>query len=216
VLYRNNSDVKWLTLHHYVSSNKDSIHHQKKLINAVRGKKISYHYIIDLQGGIHIIYPDNIVIGHCGIDNASSDKCDNRNSIGICLLGNFMKKEPNEYQLENLTKLLCEKCLQYGVNPETNIIGHKDVCMTKCPGDRFPLQKVRNAVSKSILLPKKIVFFPGSNCVEIDGERIYLENEIHNCFGHVQVTMDFFSKALGMAVDWDDTNKQVVIRRKVC
>ena len=49
----------------------------------------------------------------------------NRNSLGICLIGNFDKIVPSEKQFETLFSLLEEKIKQYNVSIK-NVRGHNE------------------------------------------------------------------------------------------
>ena len=58
----------------------------------------------------------------------------NRDSIGICLIGEFDKHRPTMAQLLSLAGLTARLCKEYGLVSFVAIKGHKDVCPTDCPG----------------------------------------------------------------------------------
>lgn len=67
----------------------------------------------------------------------------NKTSIGICLVGNFEVQRPTKLQMKalgDLTFYLKEKLL--GGRPE--VVGHRDVQDTLCPGKNFPLYHYRS------------------------------------------------------------------------
>ena len=73
----------------------------------------------------------------------------NKNSLGICLIGNFDKNQPSEKQLQALYKLIKEKMQQYNIPPE-NIKGHNEFSGVKksCPGKTINMDEIRKIISK--------------------------------------------------------------------
>ena len=68
---------------------------------------------------------------HAGVDEY------NKHGIGICLVGNFETGYPTEKQMASLVSLvsyLQEKCHI----PTSNILLHRHIKNTKCPGENFP------------------------------------------------------------------------------
>lgn len=61
----------------------------------------------------------------------------NEFGIGICLVGNFQNRGPSRAQLKTLAKLVAKLQADYGIGSE-NIMGHRHVCGTACPGNHFP------------------------------------------------------------------------------
>jgi len=64
----------------------------------------------------------------------------NEHGIGICLVGNFERDYPTQKQMESLVSLvsyLQEKCHI----PAANILMHRNVKNTRCPGRNFPYFK---------------------------------------------------------------------------
>lgn len=89
---------------------------------------IGYHYVIELDGSVHMGRPETIVGAHCQGHNA--------NSIGICYVGGVAKdgKTPKdtrtEAQKKSLTLLLKMLRKKY---PQAKIHGHKDFAKKACP-----------------------------------------------------------------------------------
>ncbi|MHC4971148.1 MAG: peptidoglycan recognition protein family protein [Planctomycetota bacterium] len=61
----------------------------------------------------------------------------NRHGIGICLIGDFTKTAPSRKQLDTLVGLVRALRAEYGV-PVDNIVPHRFVRPTECPGPKFP------------------------------------------------------------------------------
>jgi N-acetylmuramoyl-L-alanine amidase len=73
----------------------------------------------------------------------------NRNSLGICLIGNFDKTNPSKNQLLTLSSFLEDKIGEYSV-PIQNILGHNELPgVTKsCPGSLIDMSYIREEIAK--------------------------------------------------------------------
>ena len=65
----------------------------------------------------------------------------NQHGIGICLVGNFDESHPSAAQLASVKRLVATLKHEYKV-PSSNVIAHRDVKATACPGKNFPLAEV--------------------------------------------------------------------------
>jgi N-acetyl-anhydromuramyl-L-alanine amidase AmpD len=99
---------------------------------------LAYHFVIGNGAGT----PDGAVeVGyrwkqqtpgaHAGVREY------NRYGIGICLVGDFENNIPTGKQMASLRVLLGSLAGRFGVRPE-NVVRHRDVGETKCPGRNFP------------------------------------------------------------------------------
>lgn len=62
----------------------------------------------------------------------------NKDTIGVCLSGNFNVEYPSDAQLESATKLIGLLCQIYSLNPDAGTVyGHRDFNATACPGDNL-------------------------------------------------------------------------------
>lgn len=84
---------------------------------------IGYQYFIEKNGMIYRGRVDN--------EEGAHTIGYNKQSIGICLQGDFEKEEPTPAQMEALEKLVKEKKEQYNIN---KINGHRNFSNTSCPG----------------------------------------------------------------------------------
>ena len=116
-----------IVLHHR-AGNGDvlSIHiqHQKK---AWWG--IGYHYYIRKDGSIWKGRDEHWVGSHAGSSNDY-----NRHSIGICFEGNFEVETMTNEQVQSGRELIADIKSRYKIK---EVIGHKDVAKTCCPGKNF-------------------------------------------------------------------------------
>lgn len=99
---------------------------------------IGYHYLIRQDGTIERGRPENVIGAHAGPEG-------NTDGIGIALAGNFEVEKPSEKQIESLVELIKDILKRYG---DLQIIGHRDVMPTSCPGKLFPLEEVREMVKE--------------------------------------------------------------------
>lgn len=61
----------------------------------------------------------------------------NEFGIGICLVGNFEHRAPSRAQMKTLARLVTKLRTQFDI-PVENVMGHRHVKSTACPGGRFP------------------------------------------------------------------------------
>lgn len=62
----------------------------------------------------------------------------NKDTIGVCLSGNFNVEYPSDAQLESATRLIGLLCQIYSLNPDAGTVyGHRDFNATACPGDNL-------------------------------------------------------------------------------
>ncbi|SHG60645.1 N-acetylmuramoyl-L-alanine amidase [Thermosyntropha lipolytica DSM 11003] len=99
---------------------------------------IGYHYLIRQDGTVERGRPENVIGAHAGPEG-------NSDSIGIALAGNFEIVRPTEKQMEALVWLIRDLIKRYG---ELQIIGHRDVIATSCPGKLFPLEEVKRKIKE--------------------------------------------------------------------
>jgi len=90
---------------------------------------IGYHFVIRQNGNIEAGRPVDMIGAHSGSQG-------NGDSVGICLAGNFMEKTPTDQQLQSLIQLVAYLRELYKSSLE--VMRHKDVAATACPGDLFP------------------------------------------------------------------------------
>lgn len=102
---------------------------------------ICYHYVINRYGKIYLCNPLENVVYHAAPMNTRS--------IGVCLIGNFDKIQPNQAQLDALDYLI--PYLREALKKELQVIGHRDACngCKSCPGVNM------YAVLKKLSLQKK-------------------------------------------------------------
>lgn len=102
-------------------------------------KGIGYHYYIRKYGTIYKGREDEAEGSHV--------KGYNKKSIGVCLEGNFEEEYLTDEQIEALKKLSIYICLKYNIK---DILPHKELGNTLCPGKNFPLEEIKNDIIKEL------------------------------------------------------------------
>lgn len=114
---------------------------------------IGYNYIIDGLG--------NIYEGRSGGDRVVGAHVawNNEGSIGIALMGNYQEEEVSSGSQKGVVSALSYLSKKYNLDPAgygsfrgkylPNIIGHRDLAATACPGENFydKIEKIRSQVS---------------------------------------------------------------------
>lgn len=100
---------------------------------------IGYHYYIRKDG---VIYN-----GRDEEAEGSHTKGYNKVSIGVCLEGDFEEEDVTESQMKALEKLSVYLCLKYDIK---NIIPHRNLGKTLCPGKNFPMDEIKDIVINNI------------------------------------------------------------------
>ncbi|RZC39317.1 Amidase 2 domain containing protein, partial [Asbolus verrucosus] len=127
----------FVVVHHSEGSECSNVRSCKSQVKGIQNfhmnsngwKDIAYNFLI---GGDGSVYEGRGWEGfgiHCPKYNG--------NSIGICLLGNFMNKLPPTKQLDALKDLIaCAKEKNY-IASDYKLIGHRQGKSTDCPGDEL-------------------------------------------------------------------------------
>ena len=120
-----------IIVHHSATSGDDisaADIHRMHLQNGWSG--IGYHMFIRKSGLIETGRPLE--------DMGAHTYQHNRNSIGICLSGNFNDEMPTDMQITSASKLIGLLCQMYSLSPdEYTIFGHRDFNATACPGENL-------------------------------------------------------------------------------
>jgi len=94
---------------------------------------IGYHYVVGADGELLQVNKLETASYHCAGSN--------RRSVGLCLLGSFMKgMEPTGPQIVAARSLVAALLARLGL-PYRAVVGHKELCSTACPGDTWDTWK---------------------------------------------------------------------------
>ena len=133
--YEERPSTEMIVIHHagFPDADKDSsaeeIHKFHQEVNGWAG--IGYHYVIRKDGTIEQGRKPLAVGAHAYQHN--------KNSVGICVAGNFDIGKPNREQMDSLKLLTAWLCQKYKLNPMKKgvIVGHRNLNDTNCPGDNL-------------------------------------------------------------------------------
>lgn len=129
----NPKDIRFLIIHHTGTSRDRTTFEAIKRNHIVKGfLDVGYHYLITADGILHKGRDEGFVGVHArALSNGISM---NRQSLGICLTGNFEVETPTDNQIATLEGILNDKRAEYGV-VRTNVLGHFEIPhATACPG----------------------------------------------------------------------------------
>ncbi len=122
--------------------------------------KAEYHYIIARNGRLIKCADDMALLGHCG-------SARNYDTIGICCEGNLLIQHLTKAQYATLRMLSSMLVRQYDIST-VQLLMHKNVMATACPGLNFPHEQLVSDVKSAVgCKPEKMVFKIGSRDVRL-------------------------------------------------
>ena len=156
------AEVKKIIIHHTATSSdlddpETAIRAIYQYHSVTRGwGDIGYNYLVAPDGSIYEgrAGGDGVVAGHASGYNTGS--------VGIALLGNYEESEISGEMMQGLTSLIYEKADLHDIDPNgagnfrgesiPNILGHRDVGSTACPGDHTYdyMDAIRNLVGNAL------------------------------------------------------------------
>jgi hypothetical protein len=133
---------KYIVIHHMASERgcADAIHriHQSQGFDG-----LGYHFVIGngSQSGDGVVevgyrWKTQTHGAHARV-HPGDDNYWNRFGIGICLVGDFTRSDPSREQMDALVDLVTELMEAYRI-PARNVVPHRFVKPTECPGPNFP------------------------------------------------------------------------------
>lgn len=205
--------VNKIVVHHPASSSWtiQDIHRYHQQTKGWNG--IGYNYFVTKDGRVQKGRGMNVgahVSGH------------NSNTLGVSFQGNFETETPTNVQLRAGAQLIAQLLLDTGLNIH-DVIGHKNLAITACPGKNFDLDQLRsfileyiNPKAKVDPAPKRqvkseVVTNKGGNTVVQKGDRGKIVGTIQKLVGGIRVDDDFgpitgravgkFQESKGLTVD---------------
>lgn len=144
-------DWKHIVIHHTATSrgSVESIHETHLQRTDADGNSwmgIGYHFVIGNGNGM----PDGRIEptfrwrgqmqgAHAGVAEY------NEHGIGIALVGDFEKGPPTPRQLASVKRLVSVLKSEYGIASD-EVLGHREIKATACPGEHFPLAEIGEAL----------------------------------------------------------------------
>lgn len=122
-------------LHHAAGNGSVEAIHNGHIANGWAG--IGYNFYIRVDGSIYQGRGWDYVGSHAGSKSGYNAK-----SVGICFEGDYQeRKDMSKAQYAAGVWLVRQALDRYG---DIGVIGHRDVTATSCPGQYFPLDKMRD------------------------------------------------------------------------
>ncbi len=126
---------KKIYLHHSADSDQNpqfwkinDWHEHKWNFKSSTGYYGGYNRLLDRDNRIKIYRADG--------EETAAQKGDNLESLSLCVAGNYNKETLNETQVKIIRAQLSEWMNLYGI-PVENVLLHKKISDTSCPGDNF-------------------------------------------------------------------------------
>ncbi|MFH1509852.1 MAG: peptidoglycan recognition family protein [Candidatus Nealsonbacteria bacterium] len=122
--------IDTIIIHSIYNALSGDIHSVEKVIEEFKLYKVTSHYLIDTDGIIYQLAPDEAIAYHAGrgeMPDGSRKNIINNFSLGIEMLYSNTET-PNKIQLEKLVELTSYLRKEYNI-PTENILGHKDVSL---------------------------------------------------------------------------------------
>lgn len=130
--------IEKIICHHPASTGTMEANHNYHR-NTLGWNGLGYDYWIDYDGTIYEVRGRNV--------GAHSGRSWNGKSYGPCFRGNFENQKMTDAQLKSGIWLCAMLCRMEGLT-EKDIIGHKDVSRTACPGKNFRMKELKAGVTK--------------------------------------------------------------------
>lgn len=119
-------------IHHSVTPVSPDPYADMRLIETIglqRFGQFSYSYVVHPRNGE--------VLEGCGLLRGAHTSQRNSTSFGICWVGNYDERAPKAQQLDATRELISTLTKQGHLVPGADIIGHRDVYSTACPGSKL-------------------------------------------------------------------------------
>ncbi|CEP67902.1 N-acetylmuramoyl-L-alanine amidase domain [Moorella glycerini] len=140
---RSPEDIRYIVIHHSGTPNGNVAIFRDYHIHNKGWADIGYHYVIcngnggpdgEIQEGRNIFFTGAHASGR------------NNDSVGICLVGDFIQGKPTSAQMLALYGLIKDLMRRYPITPD-RILAHKEVDQTDCPGS-LDVGAIRAALSR--------------------------------------------------------------------
>ena len=135
-----------------------------------------YHFLVRKDGKVYRLRPEDKVGAHAYGSNY--------NSLGVCFEGNFMEEDMPEAQKKAGQELVAYLKNKYGIS---TVQAHRDVCVTSCPGNKFPFNEIAKFETSNEIIPQPQENAPKGNVARIQAtlnERYGLNIAVDNIYGN--------------------------------
>lgn len=119
-------------IHHSVTEPTLDPYHDMRAIESIglqRFGQFSYSYCVHPK--------DGLVLEGCGSRRGAHTAQRNSTSFGICWIGNYDERSPKVQQIDATRWLIDDLQRKGWLVPGADILGHRDVYQTACPGQKL-------------------------------------------------------------------------------
>lgn len=132
---------KNIIIHHSLTDDCDKLSWGaiRRIHKSLGWRDIGYHFGIEkVRGGYEILK------GRSLLEHGAHTKGRNKDSIGICCVGDFDKSKPNKDMIKRLVILVKELMETFHIKVD-NVKAHRDYADYKsCPGNKFDMDIFRS------------------------------------------------------------------------
>lgn len=136
-------DWKVIMVHHSASHDTKAVDAEQfeKWHKAKGWKDIGYHWIIEKIGDRY-----HSIMGRPMYMQGSHSTGMNSKALGVVFAGNFQESRVPQEQLEEGADLIAGLCFGLGIG-SSEVVAHRDFRQTLCPGELFPMARLRDMVN---------------------------------------------------------------------
>lgn len=145
--YRKLSDIKYINIHHSLTTDGGAEAFARYHVGTKGWSVMGYTYVILKNGIVQFCSDWNVITPHVGNSN--------RESLGICMVGDFRTQEPTKEQYEALYNLIERLQKELGISTK-NIRGHQEMpsySWKQCPA--LDMDSLRGNIEKKNYKPVK-------------------------------------------------------------
>jgi N-acetylmuramoyl-L-alanine amidase len=194
---RKMSDIRTIVIHHSLTKTGSAEAYADYHIGTNGWSRMGYTYVIEQNGDVKYCADHTTVTPHVGNHN--------KESLGICLTGDFREQKPTPEQYRSLMELLET---MKGVLPNAKLKGHSEMpgySWKPCPA--INMDQVRTDFEEKVNPMAK-----EQATLEVTKTIVKTEKKNFNGFIHNGVTyapVRDLAESLGKQVHWDGTNVHI-------
>lgn len=102
-------------------------------------RDVGYHFIVEQVDDTF-----EAVVGRPLHEKGAHVRGHNSDSVGVALVGNFEERTPDDRALSVLVSRVLRPLTR--LFPDAEIVGHRDLGATLCPGKNIDLQQIRDMI----------------------------------------------------------------------
>lgn len=154
--------IRWthIIVHHTAGAPQTTMEQLRAMHRAKGRVDVGYHYVL-LRSRVTGYRRGYLHVGRdaCRVGGHAGSLAWNRRALGFAVVGNFHGDGINSERMGrelwlDVVSALVHLCLLYEI-PAENVIAHRDVAKTSCPGDLFPWAELKKVLPAALERAKK-------------------------------------------------------------